>query len=418
VSSVRVFRRLLGVEHTVVEGVALVKDDKRGEEVLVASVRPVASHTLRCAVCRRRCPYRDAGDGRRRWRTLDLGTVRAYLEADSPRVTCREHGVIVAAVPWARAKARHTHTFEDTCAWLAAHSALTVVSASMRVTWRTVASIVTRVVDDLAGRTDRLDGLRRIGIDEIAHRKGHRYLTVIVDHETGRLVWAAPGRDTATLLRFFDDLGPDRCAALTHVSADGAEWIHTAVRERAEQALICLDAFHVVAWATTALDEVRRGMWNKLRWQGKHGQASSLKGTRWALLKNMDDLSGEQKTTLASIAETNKGLYRAYLLKEQMRFVFQAKGQEGRQLLAGWLAWARRSRLPEFVTLAKTINKYRPLILNTLDHAVSNARVEATNTHLRVLTRRSYGFHTPEALIAMAMLTRGGLCPNLPGRAK
>jgi transposase len=417
VSSVRVFRRLLGVEHTVVEGVELVKDDKRGEEVLVASVRPVASHALRCSSCRRRCPYRDAGDGRRRWRTLDLGTVQAYLEADAPRVSCPEHGVIVAAVPWARAKARHTHAFEDTCAWLAAHSALTVVSAMMRVTWRTVAAIVTRVVEDLAGKSDRLDGLRRIGIDEIAHRKGHRYLTVIVDHETGRLVWAAPGRDTATLLKFFDDLGPQRSTALTHVSADGAEWIHNAVKERAPQALICLDAFHVVQWATKALDEVRRGMWNKLRWQGKHGQASSLKGTRWALLKNIQDLTGEQKTTMASIAGTNKGLYRAYLLKEQLRYVFEAKGERGRQLLAGWLAWAKRSRLPEFTKLAKTIEKYKPLILNTLDHELSNARVEATNTHLRVLTRRSYGFHSPESLIAMAYLTRGGLCPELPGRA-
>ncbi len=416
-SRVRVFRRLLGVEHTVVEGVELEHDDERGEEVLVASVRPVASQALRCSQCRRRCPYRDAGDGRRRWRTLDLGTVRAYLEADAPRVSCPEHGVIVAAVPWARAKARHAHAFEDTCAWLTAHSAMTVVSAMMRVTWRTVSGIVTRVVDDLAGKSDRLDGLTRIGIDEIAHRKGHRYLTVVVDHTTGRLVWAAPGRDTATLLQFFDKLGAERSAQLTHVSADGAEWIHNAVKARAAQALICLDAFHVVAWATKALDEVRRGQWNKLRWQGKYGQASSLKGTRWALLKNLQDLTGEQKTTMASIAKTNHRLYRAYLLKEQLRYVFEEKGEKGRQLLEGWLVWARRSRIPEFTKLARTIEKYKPLILNTVDHGLSNARVEATNTHLRVLTRRSYGFHSPESLIAMAYLTRGGLCPDLPGRA-
>jgi transposase len=417
VRSVRVFGRLLGVEHTVIEGVELVNDGRRGEEVLVVAVRPMASHALRCSRCGRRCRFRDAGEGRRRWRTLDLGTVKAYLEADAPRVTCPQDGIVVAAVPWARPKARHTHAFEDTCAWLAAHSALTVVSAMLRVTWRTVAAIITRVVADLAGNTDRLDGLTKIGIDEIAHRKGHRYLTVVVDHSTGRLVWAAPGRDTATLLKFFDDLGPQRSALLTHVSADGAEWIHTAVTRRAPQAAICLDAFHVVSWATKALDEVRRGLWNKLRWQGKNGQAASLKGTRWALLKNMGDLTGEQKTTLASIAATNKGLYRAYLLKEQLRYVFETKGKEGRQLLAGWLAWAQRCQLPEFTKLAKTIEKYRPLILNTLDHGLSNARVEATNTHLRVLTRRSYGFHSPEALIAMAMLTRGGLCPDLPGRA-
>ena len=99
----------------------------------------------------------------------------------------------------------------------------------LRVAWRTVTAIVERVV---AGRLDgktRFDGVTRIGIDEIAHRKGHRYLTAVTDHDTGRLIWAAPGRDTATVEAFFDAIGPERAAKITHVSADGAEWIHTAV---------------------------------------------------------------------------------------------------------------------------------------------------------------------------------------------
>jgi transposase len=410
----RVFRRLLGVEHTVIESVDLVEE--RGEEMVIAAVRPVRSRRSRCSRCNRRCRGYDAGDGRRRWRTLDLGVTKAFLEADAPRVSCPEHGVVVAAVPWARPGARSTRAFEDTCAWLAAHAAFTVVAALLRVSWRTVAGVVTRVVAERAGRTDQLAGLRRIGIDEIAHRRGHRYLTVVVDHETGRLVWAGKGRDQATVRRFFDALGAERAALLTHVSADGAEWIHTVVAERAPEAVLGLDPFHVVAWATRALDEVRRGVWNELRRTGKTDQAASLKGSRWALVKNPEDLTGEQRTTLAGIATTNKALYRAYLLKEQLRAVFAAKGENGKQLLAGWLAWARRSRLPAFVKLARTIDKYRPLIFNTLDHHLSNARVEATNTHLRVLTRRAYGFHSPESLIAMAMLTRGGLCPELPRR--
>jgi transposase len=133
-------------------------------------------------------------------------------------------------------------------------------------------------------------------------------------------------------------------------------------------------------------------------------------------MKNAEDLTGRQKTTLAGIAKTNARLYRAYLLKEQLRMVFAAKGESGQALLAGWISWARRCRIPEFVKLAKTITKFLPLITNTLLHGMSNARSEATNTHLRTLTTRAYGFHTPEALISMAMLTRGGLCPPLPGR--
>ena len=120
---------------------------------------------------------------------------------------------------------------------------------------------------------------------------------------------------------------------------------------------------------------------------------------------------------MATIQRTNKTLYRAYLLKEQLREAFRVKGPRGRQLLAGWLSWAAHSRIPEFATLARSIRSYRPLILNTLDHGLSNGRTEATNTHLRALTKRAYGYHSPEALIGMAMLTRGGLCPDLPGRA-
>ena len=390
-----------------------------GEEVVLARVRPAQHARSRCSRCGRRCPGYDQGESRerRRWRALDVGTVKAFLVAETYRVECAEHGAVVCAVPWARPKARHTYAFEDTCAWLAAHAPFTVVSQLLRVAWRTVEGIVTRVVADLAGKTDQLDGLRRIGIDEIAYRKGHRYLLVVVDHDTGRLVWAAPGRDSATLEKFFDALGTKRARRLRHVSADGAEWIHEVVKARARKAKLSIDPFHVVMWATKALDEVRRSMWNELRGSGRHGQAATLKATRWALVKNPEDLSGEQRSTLAQIAVTNKGLYRAYLLKEQLRMVFQAKGKRGKELLAGWLAWAKRSRLPTFVKLAKTIDRYRDLIWNSLTTKLSNARVEATNTHLRLLTRRAYGYHSPESLIAMAMLTRGGLCPELPGRA-
>jgi transposase len=415
VRAARVWRSVLGVEDTVIESVELEPDG--GGEMVVASVRPTRSRRGRCGRCRRHCPGYDRGEGRRRWRGLDLGTTRVYLEADAPRVACPEHGVTVAAVPWARHGSRFTTGFEDTAAWLACHVALSTLAILQRITWRTVAAIVVRVVAELAGRTDRLAGLRRIGIEEISYRTGQRYLLCVVDHDTGRLVWAGKGRNATTLRGFFDLLGEDRSAQLSHVSADGAQWIHDVVAERAPQAVLCLDAFHVVAWASAALDAVRRGMWNQLRAAGKKDQAKTLKNTRWALLKNPANQSGDQRTTVASIATTNKPLYRAYLLKEQLRMAFETKGEQGRALLAGWLAWAQRSRLPEFVKLAKTIKKYRKLIRNTLDHELSNALSEATNTHLRLLTRRAYGYHSADALIAMASLTRGGLCPPLPGRS-
>lgn len=412
--AVRVWRSVLGVQHTVIEKVEL---ERQGvEEVLVATVRPTRSRQGRCGRCGMRAPRYDNGEGPRRWRSLDAGTTRVYLQAAAPRVSCPTHGVVVAAVPWARHGSRFTSAFEDTVAWLACHAALSVLAVLLRVTWRSVAAIITRVVAQRSATTDRLTGLRRIGVDEISYRKGHRYLLVVVDHDTGRLVWADKGRDSATLRRFFDVLGEDRAALLTHICADGAEWIHTVAAERAPQALVCLDAFHVVAWASTALDAVRRGLWNQLRRDGRTDQATALKNSRWALLKNPPDLTSDQRTTVAAIAKTNHPLYRAYLLKEQLREVFATKGATGRQLLAGWMSWATRSRIPEFAALAKTIKRFLPLIHNTLNHGLGNALSEATNTHLRLLTRRAYGYHSAEALIAMATLTRGGLCPPLPGR--
>jgi transposase len=410
----RIFAAGLGDQNMVIEDVTIETETSRGKrpntrEVLVFSVRCKAREASRCSRCRKRCPGYDGGDGTRRWRTLDVGTTKAYLQAAAPRVECPEDGVVVAHVPWARPGAKHTWAFEDTCAWLAAHAAMSVLTVLLRIAWRTVAAIVTRVVADGRDTNDLLAGLTRIGIDEISYRKGHRYLTVIVDHTTGRLVWAREGRNQDTLGKFFDQLGSERAKLLTHVSCDGAEWIHALVRERAPKAVICLDAFHVVMWTMRALDKVRVRTMTRAGITDRHAM--------WAVRKNPPDLSTEQRTSLAEIAATNNTLYRAYLLKEQLREVFRVKGKKGRQLVAGWLSWASHSRIPEFVDLARSIRRYRDLIWNTLDHGLSNARSEATNTHLRALTKRAYGFHSPDALIAMALLTRGGLCPPLPGRA-
>jgi transposase len=410
----KLWQKLLGVERTVVENVVFDED----EGALVAHVRPRKGAARRCGRCGRRCAWEDRGEGRRLWRALDLGSVPAYLEADAPRVRCPEHGITVVAFPWARHRARHTTAFEDQCAWLAAHCSRSAVEELMRVAWRTVGAIVTRVVADAHARSDPLEGLRRIGIDEIAYKKGHRYLIVIVDHDSGRLVWAAPGRDKKTLNCFFDALGKSRAARLREVSADGAEWIAEVVRSRCLNARLVMDAYHVVQWATDALDEVRREVWNHARRElGDQGLAERLKGCRYALWKNPENLTDRQQAKLAWVAEVNNALYRAYLLKEELRLVIRLKGEEGITLLKHWLWWASHCQIEAFVELARKIRRHRVAIEAALRSGTSNALVESTNTKIRVLTRVAFGFRSPEALIAMAMLAVGGVCPDLPGRA-
>jgi transposase len=261
---------------------------------------------------------------------------------------------------------------------------------------------------------------------EVLHegKKGHRYLTVVVDHDRRRLIWAAPGKDRATLHRFLDLLGEQRCAQLNHVSAALADWIAAVVAQRCPNAVRYADAFHVVAWATEALDEVRRQAWNTARGavhQHRAGRATgtakALKHARYALWKNPENLTDKQAEKLAWIAKTDPRLHPAYLLKEGPRHVFTVKGEAGKEALDRWVSCARRCRISAFVELARKIVKHRAAIDAALEHELSNALVESTNTKIRLLTRVAFGFRSPDALIALAMLSLGGHRPGLPGRA-
>jgi len=356
--------------------------------------------------------------------------VTAWLEADAPRVACPEHGVVTAAVPWARHGAAHTRFFDDQVAWLAAACSKTTITQLMRISWRTVGHIIARVTAEQLAAAGPLAGLTRIGIDEISCNRGHKYIAVVVDHDSGRLVRAAPGREAQTVAAFFDALGGQRAAQLTHVPADGADWIAGVVTQRAPQAVLCADPFHVVSWATGALDEVRREAWRQARTAGQtrsraHGSrvirlsaggAADLKRARYPLWKNPGNLTGRQQAKLAWIHQTHPRLYRACLLKEGLRLAFQLKGEEGRCALGRWLSWAARCRIPEFSELGRKIRKHLDSIHATLDHGLSNGLIESASTKIRVITRMAFGFHNPAALIGLAMLALGGLRPALPGR--
>ncbi|MCA1701688.1 MAG: ISL3 family transposase, partial [Actinobacteria bacterium] len=309
----RVWAWLLGLRRAVVEDVWV------GEEgEVVVAVRPSWRERDRCGVCRRRSPGFDLGEGPRRWRALDLGTTLAYVQAQAPRVRCRRHGVVVCSVPWARHNARFTRAFEDQVAWLAVNCSKSAVAALMRIAWRSVGGICERVASEAQCELDLLAGLRRIGIDEISHRKGQRYLTVVVDHDSGRLVWAAAGRDRETVECFLDQLGEERCRQIELVSCDMAGWIAGPIAERCPNATRCVDPFHVIQLATDALDEIRREVWNEARRAGQAQLARDLKGARFALWKNPEALTARQRSKLSDIEATNRPLYRAYLLKEQL----------------------------------------------------------------------------------------------------
>jgi transposase len=246
----------------------------------------------------------------------------------------------------------------------------------------------------------------------------------VICHDTGRLVWAAPGRDKDTLRGFFDELGEDRCKLITHVSADQADWIAAVVAERCPTAVRAADPFHIVAWATEALDQARRKVWNQVRsptggrrHTNATGEGKKIKDARFALWKNPEDLTSRQQAKLDWIAKAHPRLHRAYLLKEKLRLIFRLPIAEAAPELDAWIAWARRCRIPEFIDLQRRISKHKQAILTAIAEGLSNGRTEAVNTRIRLLTRIAYGFHNPHTLIGLAMLTLGGHRPTLPGRA-
>jgi transposase len=233
----------------------------------------------------------------RRWRHLDLGAARLCLQAEIRRLACRACGrVRTETVPWARPGARFTRDFEDVVASLAQRTDKTTITRLLRCSWEAVAAITVRVV---ATRLDeaRLDGLYRIGIDEVSYRKGHRYLTVVADHDRdGAVVWAGEGKSGATLERFFDTLGAARTARLVAASMDLHGAYAKVTRACAPQARVCADPFHIIKLANAATDEVRRAAWNTARRTAgvtrpgpltrvrQDPAAQLVKHTRWALV--------------------------------------------------------------------------------------------------------------------------------------
>ena len=411
-----VWDEVLDTEHAVVVRTYIEhwpRKDRPPEKVLVIVVEPDEQTRDRCPRCGQR--GKPAEYDVVRWRTLDVHGKRAFLESALPRIICGQHGKITAAVPWARHDDRFSRPFEEFAAWKAAHMPWTRAAAELRITWDALANITARAAADAGAGRDRLEGLRRIGIDEKSWGKGSgKYLVIVTDHDAGRVVWIGGRRCQATVEAFFKALGPDRAKLLTHVSADGAEWIHPVVREKAPQAEICLDAFHVVKWAGEKLDELRRRLAGELRAGGRGGEAATLGTGMWALRKDQQKLTPGQRGTLAQIAATNKPLYKGYLIKEQIREAFKVKGEDGKSLMRGVTAWAHRCRIPEFAKLARTLSRYKDSISATLSGGPSNGRAEALNAQVNALITRARGFRSAAALIAMIDFVHGGLCPDSP----
>jgi transposase len=290
-----------------------------------------------------------------------------------------------------------------------------------------VIDVVAEAIDDT-----RLEELYRIGVDEVSYRKGHRYLTVVADHDRdGAVVWVGEGKDHGVLEAFYDTLGEKRLAKLEVITLDMGGAYKTATDARAPHVVQAVDPFHVVKLANEAIDRTRRQVWNieranraPARRRGRprkdalpapRDPARWIKHTRWALVKDPDALKPSQLAALEELRRQRSVLYRCWQLKEAIRDLYRLKRfSDACYHLDWWLKWACRCRIPAFVTFSKTVRANRDRILAAIELGLSNSKLEGLNSKIRLINHRGYGHHSAAALIAMIYLCCGGITVELP----
>ena len=438
-----IFKDILGVKGIVVEKYETYTDSNQVVHLRIKA-RVAAKERNRCPVCGRNCEGYDAPHSRKVWRALDCSGVVTEIESENHRIVCPHHGVLTASVPWAYHGSSFTKTFDQTVAWLSKEISRSAIAELMRIDWATVGRCISRVRNDLEPNpAGRLDGLVNIGIDETSYKKGHKYITVVVNHDTNTVVWVHEGHGKTVLEKLFRSMSKEQRDSVQVVTGDGARWITDCTAEYLPNAERCVDAFHVVEWINEALDKVRIAAWREAqaatrdseKWNKRspgrprkddsdaahlkeaRQKASAIKGAMYSLGKNPENLTDKQKEQLELVTAIDNKLCRGYARKEQLRLILHMKNeQEAQRALKKWLWWASHSRIPAFIELGKKIHRHFQHILNTIRLGMSNARIESTNNKIKLIIRRAYGFRNIQNMMDMVMLICSDLHIPLPNR--
>lgn len=401
------FNTILDVPGASVRTVSLCGDD----ELVIELQR--RRKTLVCPCGARSRRRHDSS--RRRWRHLDFGVFKVFLEAEIRRVNCQTCGrVQTEVVPWARGRARHTREFENQIGWMAQRIDKTTVSRLLRCSWEAVDRIARRLVGEYLDDS-RFEGLRRIGVDEISYKRGHKYLTVVANHDTGRVVWVSQDRTKASFERFFQTLGPERVAVLEAITLDASSIYKSVAAEQAPQAQLCVDPFHVIKWCNEALDALYRSQ-PALPELSKSGVSfTTWRRLRYALLAGAERLAMESQDLIRAVRRHNRRVYRGWELKEELRELYRTVDpKDAANHLKKWCKSALLSRIPSFRNLAKRIKRHLDAIVASVTLRLSNSLLEGINAKIRVIQRRGYGHPAPESLTSMIYLCLSGITVKLP----
>lgn len=439
VSTNTLCKKLLSVKSAVIKGANFYTDEDGVNHIRIHA-RPNVWHEDDCPFCHKRCRRYDKKNPHPRiWRGVDWGSTLVEISYDTHRIECPEHGVLVADVPWAYPGSGFTKDFDLTGGWLATYLPRSTVSEYMRIDWETVGRCVHRTMNDIEPEISRrLDGLVNIGIYETSYKKGHKYITIVVNYDTNTVVWAAQGHGKSVLTQFYRQLTPEQLSSIKVVTGDGAKWITECVNAFTPGCERCVDPFHVVEWAMEALDEVRREVWREAydealqlakEHHGKKGRpsaddveaardkANEIKNSAYALGKAPEHLTENQQAKVEMIAKNNNRLYRAYCMKEMLRLLLKMKDiNEAEVELKQWLWRASHSRIDAFKKLYQKVKRHKEHILNAIRLGMSNARIEAINNKIKLIIRKAYGFRNIQNMLDMVYLVCSDLRLTLPNR--
>ena len=379
----------------------------------------------RCPHCGKKCDCYDTISVSRKRRHLDFGEYKVLIFAKVRRINCKEHGVCAEKVSWAYHNSRFTKMMEHNIAYFGTHLSKVEAARICRISWNTVGPIISRVKNIIEPNfEDRKNNLKIIGIDETSYRKGHKYITTIIDQITKQVVHIYEGKTADGLIEFFKSLTDEQRESIEIVSGDGAKRIANTVKEYLPNAEFCIDAFHVVEWVVEAMDELRKDVRKDLKKfrdskpeKGSHKKSKKTleklkrydrikKLGKYSLGKNPSNLTEKQLSFIETDLKFYPKLMRAYEMKELLRNILHLKNpDEAEMLLKKRCFRASHMRSESFKTLYKKIKSRFTQIINTIRYGISNALIESFNNKIKLLVRKAYGFRNIENLKDLIYLT-------------
>ncbi len=346
----------------------------------------------------------------RRFEFIPTWGCKMFFVYSPRRVDCPECGVRVEYMPWVEGKRRLTEAYAWYLAGWAKRLSWKGVAEVFHTTWDHVFCSVERAVNWGREHQD-LSGVEAVGVDEIAWKRGHRYLTLVyqIDEHNKRLLWVGEKRTVKTLLKFFRWFGKERSQELKYICSDMWRPYLKVIAKKAGKALNILDRFHIMVHLSKAIDEVRAQEARELK---EKGYEPILTKTRWLLLKKPENLTDQQDIKLAELLQYNLRSIRSYLLKEEFQFFWQyTSAAWAGKFLDKWCTKTMRSKIEPMKRVARMLRRHRPLLLNWFKakKQFSSGIVEGFNTKAKLTTRKAYGFRTYHAAEIALYHTLGAL---------